>query len=645
MRGRSLPAEGLAAETAAAEAPRFLHRLLHRKLALVCIAYLMVVVIIAVVAPIVLPDVSGEQAGNLAEVRETPSSAHLLGTDTLGRDILQRLLVGTRVTMVGVAEALAVVLVLGVPFGLAAGYFGGRADRAVTWVADIVLSIPGVVVVLMVLSVFHYSMLAAMVTFGILVSPLLMRVVRAAVLPVRQELYIAAARVSGLSHGYIIRRHVLPRVAGPIVIQTSFAAALALLVQSGLAFLGLLVKEPAPSWGGMVANGLSVIVLEPWLVWPPGIAITLTVLAFGLLGDAVRDSMVEGWSAPVRRFRKAAPSVDGAASPAPEPGALLSIRGLEVAFRSPSGDDVRVVDDVNFDIRPGETVGVVGESGSGKSVAAMSILGLLPSGGRIEGGSIVFDGRDLARMRDRDLHRIRGREIGLVSQEPMIAFDPAFRVGRQLTEVVRRHHSLSRAEARRRVIELLRQVNLPDPELVARRYPHELSGGMAQRIAIARALAGNPRLLIADEPTTALDVTVQAEILELLRELQARNGMAIMLITHDWGVVADICDRAVVLYAGQVVERAPLVPIFREPLHPYTKALLAANPHGGQVEDDLPTIPGIVPQPGHWPSGCHFHLRCRYATEACSERPIPLEQIDDVRETRCIHSGELQVHA
>jgi peptide/nickel transport system permease protein len=642
--GTSLPADGLAAETAVAEAPGFLRRLLHRKLAVACIAYLVVVVIVALVAPIVFPHVSGEQAGNLAEVRQTPSSAHPLGTDTLGRDILQRLLVGTRATMVGVAEALAVVLLLGVPFGLAAGYFGGRVDRAVTWVAEIALSIPAVVVLVMVLSVFRYSMLAAMMAFGILISPLLMRVVRAAVLPVRQELYIAAARVSGLSHGYVIRRHVLPRVAGPIVIQASLLAALALLVQSGLAFLGLLVKEPAPSWGGMVTNGLSVLVLQPWLIWPPGIAISLTVLAFGLLGDAVRDSMVEGWAAPIRRIRNRAPSVNGAALPSPESGALLSIRGLKVAFRSPDGSDVRVVDDVSFDIRPRETVGVVGESGCGKSATAMSILGLLPSGGCIQEGTILFDGRDLTRMRDRDLHRIRGREIGLISQEPMVAFDPTFRVGWQLAEVVRRHHSLSRAQARQRVLELLEKVKLPDPELVARRYPHELSGGMAQRIAIARALAGNPRLLIADEPTTALDVTVQAEILELLRELQEQNGMAIMLITHDWGVVADICDRTVVLYAGQVVERAPLIPIFREPLHPYTEALLAANPHGGHAAEDLPTIPGSVPQPGHWPSGCHFHLRCSYATAACVERPIPLEHIDDARETRCIHADQLRVH-
>jgi peptide/nickel transport system permease protein len=641
MSAAPVAVDGLAGATRTSDSPRFVRRLLRRRLAVACLAYLALVVIISLVAPLALPHVSGEQAGDLNAVRQGPGGGHLLGTDTLGRDVLERLLVGSRVTIIGVGEALLVLLALGVPLGLAAGYFGGRLDRAVMWLADVAFAIPGIVVVLMVLSVFRHSMLAAMITFGVLVSPALMRVVRAAVLPVKQELYISAARAAGLSHGYILGRHVLPRVSGPIVVQASLLAALALLVQSGLSFLGLLVKAPAPSWGGMVQDGVSVIVQQPSLIWPPGIVIALTILALGLLGDAVRDAMTETWSAPARRARRGA-GASAAVAPV-DPGALLSIRGLKVAFRSPRGDEVRVVDDVSFDIGPGETVGVVGESGCGKSATAMAIIGLLPHTGRIEEGTIVFDGRDLTSLPEHELHRIRGREIGLVSQEPMISFNPALRVGAQLAEVVRRHHGVSRTAAKVRVLELLRQVHLPSPESVARRYPHELSGGMAQRVAIARALAGEPKLVIADEPTTALDVTVQAEILELLRELQRERGMAMLLITHDWGVVADICERAVVLYAGQVVERAPLVPMFRQPLHPYTKALLAANPHSAGEAEVLPSIPGNVPQPGHWPDGCHFNVRCAFATAACRERPIPLEQVGDVRETRCIHHEQLLV--
>lgn len=652
----SVSANELTGKTDAVESPRFLRRLLHRKLAVACLAFLALVVGIAIVAPIVMPDVATENAGDLLAVRQGPSSDHLLGTDTLGRDVLNRLLVGTRVTLIGVVEALIVVLALGVPLGLAAGYFGGWLDRAVTWVADLMFSMPGIIIILVVLSVFPQSLTAAMVTLGVLISPALMRVVRSATLPVKEELYISAARVSGLSHPYIISRHVLPRVAGPIIVQASLIAAAALLAQTGLAFLNLVVAAPAPSWGGMVADGVGAIVLQPWLIWPPGIAIAITILALGLLGDSVRDATTESWAAPVKR-RKRRPIRTATAErkpprhPAPQPAptepvvvpvdALLSIEALSVAFTSPAGQSVRVVQDVSFDIRAGETVGVVGESGCGKTATAMAILNLLPGTGHIESGRVMFDGHDLAPLSERELRRIRGKQIGLVSQEPMISLNPAFRVGWQLSEAVRRHHRLSRRAARARVLELLRRVQLPDPESVARRYPHELSGGMAQRVAIARALAGDPKLLIADEPTTALDVTVQAEILELLRSLQSDQQMAILLVTHDWGVVADLCDRAVVMYAGQVVERANLAPILRQPLHPYTEALLGSNPHHLVGVERLPTIPGSVPKPGEWPSGCHFHPRCGYATPACTAQQIALEHPAQGRETRCIHHHQL----
>jgi peptide/nickel transport system permease protein len=633
-------ADVLGPAAAVGESPRFLHRLLRRKLALACVTYLATVIAIAIVAPIVLPAVAGQRAGDLLAVRQGPSWQHLLGTDTLGRDVLNRLLVGTRVTLIGVAEALVVVLMLGVPLGLAAGFFGGWIDRVVSWLADLTFSMPAIIIILVVLSVFPGSMIAGMTTLGVLAAPGLMRVVRSATLPLKEELYIAAARVSGLSRPYIVTRHVLPRVSGAIIVQASLLAGVALMTQTGLAFLGLLVTAPAPSWGGMVADGVEEIVLQPWLIWPPGIAIALTVLALGLLGDAVRDATTESWSTPIRpkkRRPSAEPrSVVSKGDVTEVDGTLLRIEALCVGFTSSAGVATKVVEDVGFDIRVGETVGLIGESGCGKTATAMAILGLPAGTGRIEAGRILFDGRDLAALPERELRRIRGKEIALISQEPMISLNPTFRIGWQLAEVVSRHQGLSRKDARSRVLDLLEQVHLPDPAAVARRYPHELSGGMAQRVAIARALAGEPRLLIADEPTTALDVTVQAEILDVLRELQRERQLAILLVTHDWGVVADICDRAVVMYAGQVVERAELVPMFREPLHPYTEALLASNPHNSSEAHMLPSIPGGVPQPGHWPQGCHFHPRCRYVTAACCDRPIPIERLPSRRETRCI---------
>ena len=638
------------AGAAVAEAPRFLRRLLRRRLALACLAYLAVVLIVAIVAPIVLPGVAEEHAGDLTAVRQGPSATHVLGTDTLGRDVLQRLLVGTRVTALGVLEALVVVLALGVPLGLAAGFFGGWLDRVVSWVADLTFSIPAIVLIIVVLSVFPQSMLAAMVTFGVLAAPGLMRVVRSATLPVREELYIAAAQVSGLSRSYIVTRHVLPRIAGPVIVQASLLAAVALLVQTGLAFLNLVVAAPAPSWGGMIADGAGVISQQPWLIWPPGIAIAVTILALALLGDAVRDAATEGWAAPVRRRRRRrrAPARRASRAPAgPPPPApasappLLAVEGLGVVFDA-AGAATDVVQDVTFDVRAGETVGVVGESGCGKTMTAMAILGLLPGSGTVGSGRIIFDGQDLADLSEPELRRVRGKKIGLVSQEPMISLDPAFRVGTQLAEAVRRHHEVSRKAARARANELLRHVRLPEPEQVARRYPHELSGGMAQRVAIARALAGEPKLLIADEPTTALDVTVQAEILELLRSLQREREMAILLVTHDWGVVADICQRAVVMYAGQVVERAELDAIFRAPLHPYTEALLASNPHNAIGAETLPTIQGTVPRPGDWPTGCRFHPRCAYATDECVVQPVALRAPEAGHQTRCIHHERLK---
>jgi peptide/nickel transport system permease protein len=555
--------------------------------------------------------------------------------------VLSRLLVGDRVTLVGVVQALVVVLILGVPLGLAAGYLGGRTDRVVSWLADLTFSLPAVVIIIVVLSVFPASMLAGMVTFGVIASPDLMRVVRSATLPIREELYIKAAEVSGLSRTYILTRHILPRIAGVVIARASLLAAVALGVQAGLSFLKLLVADPAPSWGGMVADGTSVLLLHPWLIVPPGAAIAATMLALSLLGDAVRDAAVESWSVPVRTRRAAAKAAPASADTASPAGSrLLTVQHLSVSF--PGRDqDLRVVDDVTFDVAAGEIVGIVGESGCGKTVTISAVLGLLPGSGRIDGGSIWFDGRDLARASDAELRKFRGRKIAFVSQEPMVSLDPSFRVGFQIAEALRHHRGLSHPAARAQALELLRDMHFADPGAVARRYPHELSGGMAQRVAIARALAGEPELLIADEPTTALDVTVQAEILELIRELQMTRQMAVLIVTHDWGVVADLCDRVIVMYAGQIVERSDVQSVFDTPLHPYTEALLASNPHLAPEAATLPMIPGTVPPPGSWPAGCRFSARCEYAVAACAELEVAIDAPYQAHETRCIRYDQL----
>lgn len=616
--------------------------ILRRPVAVVSLCYLAFTVIAACTASLLAP--YGPTSTDLNHVLTGPTGIHLLGTDSLGRDVLSRLLHGTQVSLLGVMQAVATVLVFGVPVGLLAGYLGGWVDRITSAVVDIAMAIPALVILLVVLATFGSNQTAAMVALGGLAAPGLARVVRGATLAVREELYVAAARLAGLPTRQIIAKHILPRVAGPIVVWISLFAGAALLAQSGLSYLGLGVQPPTPTWGGMVAEASTVIAQQPWLLIPPGVVIGLTILAFGLIGDAVRDTTIQrttggSFRRDSRRATHRTPSAP--ANPHDQAAGLLSVRGLTIGLPTASGS-VTVVEDLALDIAAGETVGLVGESGCGKSITSQAVLGLLSPGGRVTAGSILFEGTDLAALPPRAMRRIRGHRIGLVSQEPIASLDPVYRVGHQLGELVRCYDGrMSTRAVQARVQELLASVNLPDPERVAQRYPHELSGGMAQRVAIAAALAGRPKLLIADEPTTALDVTVQAEILDLLRRLQDETGMAILLITHDWGVVADTCKRTYVMYAGQVVETASTEALFDRPLQPYTAGLLDSTPQQIHRGHRLPAIPGTVPTPGQWPQGCHFQPRCPYAASDCAAGPIPFVAPGGGRLTRCLHHDQL----
>jgi peptide/nickel transport system permease protein len=631
---------GLAGPTGRPRVRRGMVRaVLSKPLGLASSIFLAVVILLTIFATKIAP--FNPLTQDLLNVKGAPSVTHLLGTDSLGRDVLSRLLVGGQDSLLGVVQALVVVLIIGVPLGVATGFLGGTFDRVVMRIIDLKMAIPGIILTLAVLAIFNNSMTAAMITFGIMASGGLVRMIRSTVLGVREELYVDAAVAIGLTRPQIIVRHILPRTVGVIIVQASMLSAIALGVQTGLSFLGFGLQPPAPTWGGMVAEASSLLQQDPWLLVPSGGIIALTTMAFGLLGDAVRDANAERYSAPparaVKRTRRAVTPIEVEAA---DDGALLSVRNLTVAFGA-GASALTVVEGVNFDIGHGETVGLVGESGSGKTVTALAILGLLTGDGRVAGGQVVYDGTDIASYTGHDFHGLRGSEIGMISQEPMVALDPVFRVGFQIAEAVRTHDKCSRSQAKARVLELLRAVKLPNPEKVARLYPHQISGGMAQRVAIAIALAGRPRLLIADEPTTALDVTVQAEILDLLRSLQAETGMAMLLVTHDWAVVADICTRSVVMYAGQVVERASVREMFAAPKHPYTKGLLESSPHLARKGEPLPTIGGIVPPPRAWPTGCHFAPRCPFATEECAAAPVAEHALETGRMSRCIRIDEL----
>jgi peptide/nickel transport system ATP-binding protein len=312
---------------------------------------------------------------------------------------------------------------------------------------------------------------------------------------------------------------------------------------------------------------------------------------------------------------------------------LLEVRGLQTSFRTEDGE-VTSVDDVSFSLKQGETLGIVGESGCGKSVTSLSILRLLGRNGYIKSGAIVFQGKDLAAMSEKELIKLRGKDIAMIFQDPMSSLNPVYTIGNQLTETIRLHLRMSAKEAFNHAVGLLKEVGFPRAEELMKQYPHTLSGGMKQRVMIAMALACKPKLLIADEPTTALDVTIQAQILELMKKIRGTHQTSIMLITHDLGVVAEMADRIIVMYAGQVVEEAEVHELFDRPMHPYTVGLMGSIPHVELEEEELRSIPGSVPSLRSMPAGCRYQTRCTFASERCKEPP-PLREHTQGHKVRC----------
>jgi peptide/nickel transport system permease protein len=437
-----------------------------------------------------------------------------------------------------------------------------------------------------------------MAVFGILIAPSYFRLVRALVINVRNELYVDAAKVSGLSDFRIVSRHVLRAVRAPIIIQSSFVLGAGIAIQAGLEFLGL--GDPSrPSWGGMLKDAFSNIYIAGINVLWPALLVTLTILVFALLGNAIRDGLQSAGSRShalnsqaLRRIRQ-----ENESAPRPQTTALtegdriphLSISDLVIGYADSPTSLKDVVKGVNLDVQKGEILGLVGESGSGKSQTAFSVLGILPKEAIIVGGRILYHGQDL--LADPKLQKsLLGKKIGYIPQEPMSNLDPTFTVGRQLVYGLRAVKNISSRQAKADLLKLLARVGINDPERTFGSYPHQISGGMAQRVLIAGALAGDPEFVIADEPTTALDVTVQADVLELLRELQRERQIGMILVTHNLGVVADICDRVSVMQNGRIVESNTTRELFAAPQHEYTRMLLGATLDGSQLREPLQPV-------------------------------------------------------
>jgi peptide/nickel transport system permease protein len=587
------PALDISSELRAAHSD-LARRMLRNPFGLLAIIILAIIVLGAVFAPLLTSYNPG--TASATSVLLPAGHGHLLGTDGAGRDVWARLLYGARYTLAGALLATVVAAIIGITAGLVAGYYGKWFESTSSWITNVLMALPGIVVLLAARAVLGPSLWTIMVIFGILLAPAFYRLVVAAVSGVRHELFVDAARVSGVSDARIIARHILTVVRAPIIIQASIVAGIAIAIQAGLDFLGL--GDPTiPTWGNMLNDGFTNLYRDPQLVLWPALAIALTCIALTLFANALRDEL-ERSARPARRRRAAATAAaakaaaaKAAASDPAQPGSgtvvheepnsagaatLLRVEGLAVGYPQPDGSVTRVVNDVSLDIRRGEVHGLIGESGSGKTQTAWSVLRLLPSGGQILTGSILLDGEDLAKASNTAMRDIRGGRIAYIPQEPMSNLDPSFTVGSQLTEPMRVKLGLSKSEAKAKALELLGRVHIPDPARTFASYPHELSGGMAQRVLIAGAVSCNPSLIIADEPTTALDVTVQAEILDLLRDLRQELGVAVLIVTHNFGVVADLCDRVSVMQDGRIVETGPARSIFAAPRHPYTRSLFDA---------------------------------------------------------------------
>lgn len=569
------------------------------------------------------------------------SEGHLLGTDHLGRDLLSRLLWGTRLSLaVGVAAAAAAAF-CGTLIGICAGYFGGWIDNGLMRLIDMIMAFPYILLALAIVAALGPGMLNALIAVAAVNVPFFARNIRGISVGLTAREFIDAARLSGQGHARIIMIELLPNVLPVIIVAISTTIGWMVLETAGLSFLGLGSQPPQADLGSMLGEARAALIAAPHTLIVPGAMIFVIVMSINLLGDGLRDALdprlrsgALARPSPVTRIARAAP-------PPAETSArgVLDLDGLTTRFEV-GARVYKAVSDVSLTLGKGECLGLIGESGSGKSVTALSVTGLVASPpGVIAGGAARLDGVDLLSLPYRDLRGLRGRRIAYIFQDPLSTLHPLYRIGDQMVEAIRVHRKMSMAEARARCLDLLRTVQIPNAESRLSAYPHELSGGMRQRVGIAMALVNDPEVIIADEPTTALDVTVQAQVLALLDRLRRERGLSILFITHDFGVVGQLCDRVAVMYAGQIVEEGPTASILAAPAHPYTRRLIACVPELGGGRRQLAAIPGLPPAVNRLPAGCAFGPRCDRARPDCQRDPIAL-RVTGPRAARCLYPEE-----
>ncbi|KOV67948.1 dipeptide/oligopeptide/nickel ABC transporter permease/ATP-binding protein [Streptomyces sp. MMG1121] len=596
------------------------------------VCFLALVILTAVLAPLLAPDDPLDQQDPVGGSGH-PSAAHWLGQDSLGRDILSRLMYGARWSLAIGLGATALALVVGAVIGAVAATSRKGVDETLMRALDVVMAFPGIALAAVLVAVFGGGIGVLICAIAFLFTPPVARVVRANVLDQYGEDYVTAERVIGARTPHIVLRHVAVNCAAPVLVFCTVQVAEAIVFEASLSFVGAGVRPPDPSWGSVIADGKNMVLTGGW--WAtvfPGLLILLTVLSLNILSEGVSDA----WAAPAPREVRA--PEDRLEAPEPGGGEVLPLPGLAQAARrlrsrarplpGRNGQPVLAVENlaigfpdrhrgvdivagVGFEVYPGEVLGLVGESGCGKSLTALTIMGLQPEEARV-GGQVRFRQRNLLTEPMRVRRRLLGHEMAMVYQDALSSLNPAMTIRAQLKQLVRRG-------GRRAPAELLELVGL-DPERTLRSYPHELSGGQRQRVLIAMALSRDPELIVADEPTTALDVTVQAQVMELLLRLRAELGFALILVSHDLALVADVTDRVVVMYGGQIVETGVTADLVAAPAHHYTRGLLGSVLSLESADVRMTQIKGVVPAPADFPAGCRFADRCPLATGVCHER-------------------------
>ncbi|MET8924691.1 dipeptide/oligopeptide/nickel ABC transporter permease/ATP-binding protein [Streptomyces sp. NPDC003509] len=595
----------------------------------VALGVLILVVLGAVLAPLLTQDplTTGTPV-------QAPSADHWFGTDRAGRDVFARVVHGSRYSLVIGLGATALALVAGSVLGALAATSRKLGDESVMRTLDIVMSFPPIALAAVLVAVFGTSIPVIIFTIAFVYSPSLARVVRANVLAQYGEDYVAAEKVIGARRGYIVLRHVAVNCMAPVMVFATVMVAEAIIFEASLSFIGAGVQDPDPSWGSVLAYGRQILLAGGWwATFFPGLALLITVLALNILSEGLTDA-----SAAPRRARtsptsatttapdpvEAASTVDVDAAlaklalhiEATEPtitpvredaDELLVVRDLAIRFPDRYGD-IPVVDRLNFTVHEGETLGLVGESGCGKSITSLAVMGLLARNAEVS-GEILYRGRDLLKLPPKERRALMGPEIAMVYQDALSSLNPSVLVGTQLEQLTSRGGTKTPAE-------LLELVGLA-PARTLRSYPHELSGGQRQRVLIAMALSRSPRLLIADEPTTALDVTVQAQVVELLVELRDELGFAMVLVSHDLALVGDLSHRVAVMYAGRLAEIGATRSILTDPTHHYSRGLLGSVVSVEAGADRLHQIRGVVPAPQGFGEGCRFAGRCGAATDLC----------------------------